>query len=155
MLLIYHHQFFHSSLIQRFIVGAGHLAKAPQMRYKLEDWNDRKILVGQEWKPADERWESNVKNEMGSALHRIGSITDHELKRVRLLGAASASRRFDSNQELLELIEVLKKVYADKHLQYELILPNTKLFLGDREDLLELFGNLLDNASKWGNAAYV
>ncbi len=96
--------------------------------------------------------DAETANEMRRAIDRIGSITNQELKRARLSGVASAGQRFNLNRELPELIDVLKKVYADKHVKYALDLPNTKLFAGDREDLLELFGNLLDNASKWSKS---
>jgi signal transduction histidine kinase len=107
-------------------------------------------LLSQLTDSASDQLDVETANEMRSAIQRLASITDHELKRARLSGAVSASQRFDPSRELPELIEALKKVYAVKHLQYELELSITKLFPGDREDLLELFGNLLDNASKWG-----
>lgn len=82
----------------------------------------------------------------------IGSFIRRELKRARLAGAATPGRRFDLIQELPPLLEALKQIFRDKHLEVEWHIPPDLVYSAEREDMLELFGNLLDNACKWGGA---
>ena len=51
--------------------------------------------------------------------------------------------------EVSRLIAGLKKVYHDKHPQFEVSIEPGLQFRGDTGDFLELAGNLLDNACKW------
>jgi signal transduction histidine kinase len=74
-------------------------------------------------------------------------IVERELKRARVLGDSSPSRRIDLEQEIAQLMHTMRMIHADKDFSWE-IAPNAH-FVGDREDLLELLGNLLDNAGKW------
>ena len=55
---------------------------------------------------------------------------------------------FNPYQELLALSQVLKNVYSEKQLQIKITAPDILIHY-DREDLLEMIGNLLDNACKW------
>lgn len=50
---------------------------------------------------------------------------------------------------LARVLRALNKVYADKALEIECHAVPTATFPGSEGDLLELFGNLLDNAHKW------
>jgi two-component system sensor histidine kinase PhoQ len=43
----------------------------------------------------------------------------------------------------------LLKVYGNKDLLFETAIEGSGQFIGDRADLTELLGNLLDNACKW------
>lgn len=79
----------------------------------------------------------------------IGSFIQRELKRARLAGAATPGGRFDLRQELPSLLSALKQIYRDKQLALEWTIPPGFTYLAEREDMLELFGNLLDNACKW------
>ncbi|MGC1955604.1 MAG: HAMP domain-containing sensor histidine kinase [Gammaproteobacteria bacterium] len=88
---------------------------------------------------------STIRQAVGS----LSGIVNRELKRARLAGGRSPGQRFDVALELASLIALLKRVYAEKGLQYEVVAAEGKMFSGDREDMLELFGNLLDNACKW------
>lgn len=80
-----------------------------------------------------------------SAIHRY---IERELKRARISGGQQTTTVFNLYEELTALINLLKNIYAEKTLQIELNTPN-ELVNFDREDLLELIGNLLDNACKW------
>lgn len=79
----------------------------------------------------------------------IGGYVQRELKRARLAGAATPGRRFNLNQELPPLIAALKQIYNDKQPDLQLHMPSNISYSAEREDMLELFGNLLDNACKW------
>ena len=84
-------------------------------------------------------------------LAQTGAIHRHierELKRARISGTQQTTTVFNPHQELTALIHLLKNIYAEKTLQIELNVPD-ELVNFDREDLLELIGNLLDNACKW------
>ena len=50
---------------------------------------------------------------------------------------------------LVELRAALSKVYPDRDLLIEISAADGLAFAGDRGDLFELLGNLLDNACKW------
>ncbi len=73
---------------------------------------------------------------------------DRELKRARISGNRQTTRMFNPHQELTALASLLGNVYAEKNLAISVNAPD-QLIHFDREDLLELTGNLLDNACKW------
>ncbi|MBT8101334.1 MAG: GHKL domain-containing protein [Gammaproteobacteria bacterium] len=52
-------------------------------------------------------------------------------------------------QEVERLVDGLRKVYHDKHPEFEVRIESGMQFRGDTGDFLELAGNLLDNACKW------
>jgi len=82
----------------------------------------------------------------------IGSFIMRELKRARLAGAATPGGRFDVRQELPMLLTALKQIYRDKNLNVDWTIPPGLAYPAEREDMLELFGNLLDNACKWATS---
>jgi signal transduction histidine kinase len=50
------------------------------------------------------------------------------------------------------LIRALERIYCDKQLSYSVECQPGTRFLGERQDLEEMLGNLLDNASKWAHS---
>ncbi len=97
-----------------------------------------------------DRLDSDCLDQTRSSLAMIHSIIERELKRARLAGPASGGQLCHFNRELPDIIGLLQKLYADKGLAYELVPGAGEIRYGDREDMLELLGNLLENASKWG-----
>ncbi|MGR9045125.1 MAG: ATP-binding protein [Gammaproteobacteria bacterium] len=76
-------------------------------------------------------------------------LTDRVLKRARLAGQGPALAKFDIQRELPDLIHTLESLYREKNLDIVLKTPALKTLPIDREDMLELAGNLIDNACKW------
>lgn len=79
-------------------------------------------------------------------------LIERELKRARLAGSGLTLQPMDLAAASRELIPVFQALYRDKGLRIDSQMPPSVLFKGDREDLLELLGNLLDNACKWARS---
>jgi len=80
------------------------------------------------------------------------STMERVLKRARLAGTGPTTLKFDIQREMPALIRVLQNKYRDKNLSITLSAPETVALLIDREDMLELIGNLLDNACQWAKS---
>ncbi len=81
-------------------------------------------------------------------LEQIEQRLSRELGRARLAGEVLPGARFDCAQELPGLFATLAMIH-DRGLRLEWQAPEGLVVPRDREDLLELLGNLLDNACKW------
>ncbi len=79
----------------------------------------------------------------------IYQISDHILKRARLAGHSHTGALFSFSDDLPALIKTLDMMYANKTLQLTTNIQDNIIYPVDREDMLELLGNLLDNAYKW------
>jgi signal transduction histidine kinase len=79
----------------------------------------------------------------------IYQISDHILKRARLAGHSHTGAMFSFTDDLPSLIKTLDMMYANKTLLLSTNVPDNVVCPVDREDMLELLGNLLDNAYKW------
>ena len=91
---------------------------------------------------------SPLREELRGHADAIGRLMERELKRARLAGGGGGPR-LDPRRELEPLLESLRRIHPEKPLQFELRMDDALALPMDREDLLELLGNLLDNACKW------
>ena len=83
---------------------------------------------------------------------RIRQLIESELRRARLAGRGGAGRRFDLEAELPSLAGLLGQVYSDKKVDMRWNIGADVELAHDRQDMLELIGNLLDNAVKWADS---
>ena len=90
-----------------------------------------------------------VRGDLAQAVSDMRASIDRELKRARMAGGGVPGMRLRLDTELARLAEVMGRIHYDRELDIETELPPEQTYAGDREDLLELFGNLLDNACKW------
>jgi two-component system, OmpR family, sensor histidine kinase PhoQ len=83
-------------------------------------------------------------------IDKMTGIIEHQLKRAAASGGALLGQApVEVAPIVAELRVALLKVYARKDLSIELLIAPGSQFIGDRGDLTELLGNLLDNACKW------
>lgn len=91
--------------------------------------------------------------EIRAQLSKYTTILHHrlerEMRRARLAGGASTSQRLVLNDEIPPLVETVRNLYRDMDLDIVYCIPQQTVFRGDREDFLELLGNLLNNACQW------
>lgn len=90
-----------------------------------------------------------VRDQLQARADDIRHYVERELKRARVAGAAAPGQQFVPAAELPSLIDALTCIFSEKKLAIESHVPPAVRFMGEREDMLELFGNLLDNACKW------
>ncbi len=87
---------------------------------------------------------------LGGEIDRMNGIIEHQLKRAAASGGALLGQApVELGALAADLRAALLKVYAHKDLSIELAIAPSAQFIGDRGDLTELLGNLLDNACKW------
>jgi signal transduction histidine kinase len=88
---------------------------------------------------------------LGAETRKIGTLIERELKRARLAGAARPGRRVPVAEALGPLVVALHRLHGEKRLDIAVRADPEVRFPGDPEDMMELFGNLMDNACKWAS----
>ncbi|RCL24742.1 ATP-binding protein [Pseudomonas sp. AFG_SD02_1510_Pfu_092] len=92
-----------------------------------------------------------VRAQLREQLEQIQQRLARELNRARLAGDALPGAQFDCDAELPGLLGTLGMIHGDGLLLASDVPPGL-LLPWDREDVLELLGNLLDNACKWADS---
>ena len=88
---------------------------------------------------------------MRTQLNNIRQRLTRELGRARLAGEALPGAHFNCAEELPLLFTTLQQIHGRELQLHWQTTPDDLRLPWDREDLLELLGNLLDNACKWTN----
>lgn len=83
---------------------------------------------------------------------RIRELMERELHRARLAGKGGATRKFNPREEFPDLVALLKQSHRKQNLEITYDVTDDLPAFGDREDMLELVGNLMDNACKWAKS---
>ncbi len=77
---------------------------------------------------------------------------DHHLRRA---SAAARAQVLGSRTPVAEAVDdmqrTLARLFKDKNIHFETKIPPELTFRGERQDLDELLGNLMENACKWSN----
>lgn len=93
--------------------------------------------------------EPEIRRNIYAATDAISQSIERELKRARLIGDTHPMHKVDLKTEIAQLTHTLRQMYADKAVNITWEITGNAQFHGDQEDLLEMLGNLLDNACKW------
>lgn len=93
----------------------------------------------------------HVRATLRDQLQQIQQRLERELNRARLSGDALPGARFDCGAELPGLFSTLRMIHGE-HLDLSAQVAQELILPWDREDILELLGNLMDNACKWADS---
>jgi signal transduction histidine kinase len=90
----------------------------------------------------------DLRTGIGEQAECIRERIERELKRARLAGDQPTQAHFAAREELPALVQLLRRIHRDRGLAIEWRAPAEPVPY-DRQDMLELLGNLADNACKW------
>ncbi|WP_420599460.1 ATP-binding protein [Neptuniibacter sp.] len=83
---------------------------------------------------------------------RMDQIVQYQLSRAVKSQNAPLGKAVSINPIVERMLSALGKVYRDKAVTTEVDIPTNLKFPGDERDLMELLGNLLENAFKYGDS---
>nr|WP_010133030.1 ATP-binding protein [Microbulbifer agarilyticus] len=87
---------------------------------------------------------------LAEQVERMDGIISYQLKRAVATSPKSILRGVAVQPMAEKILSALDKAYRDKSIDAELLCDPSVLFYGDEGDLMEMLGNLLDNAYKYG-----
>jgi two-component system, OmpR family, sensor histidine kinase PhoQ len=82
-------------------------------------------------------------------VERMNQITGYQLQRAATSGWTALATPVNVQEISRKVFAGLNKVYADKSVDAQFDVDEFVEFYGDEGDLLEIIGNLVDNAYKW------
>ena len=89
--------------------------------------------------------------EIDRQIDRMRQQIDYHLARARsVASSASPGARAPIAASAQGIARVLQRLHSERGILIEIDAPASRAFLGQREDLDEMLGNMLDNACKWG-----
>jgi two-component system sensor histidine kinase PhoQ len=83
-------------------------------------------------------------------VQRMDAIVQHQLRRAAASGRSTLGRALEVAPLVERLARSLGKVYREKALRMDLAPAPESRFFGDEADLMEVLGNILENACKYG-----
>ena len=93
--------------------------------------------------------EADLRKEVRDQVQRMSEIVSYQLSRGVTTGHQLFAAPLDIEARAEGIVTSLEKVYAGKRVLCEFDLDPRARFHGDQGDLMELLGNLLENAFKW------
>lgn len=125
-----------------------------QLRQRVERSRNALGNMAHELKRPLQRYQSHLetlsdeqRTEGQAVLQDIRNVIERELKRARIAGVVTLGRQTVINEDLTHLVKILHSMYPEK--QIDVKHPKDLVLPYDRDDMLELIGNLLDNACNY------
>ncbi len=95
---------------------------------------------------------SDLQASLDEHVDRMDKIVTYHLQRAATSGKSALATPVPLFSAVERTLNAVLKVYADKNLQSEIDIGAEVLFRGDHGDLMEILGNVLDNACKWSRS---
>jgi len=87
---------------------------------------------------------------MRKAVDEMNQLVVTRLQRAAVSARRTMAQPVALRAEAERVLAGLNKVYSHKMIAAEVMIPSDLVFFGEQRDLLEMIGNLLDNAFKYG-----
>jgi two-component system sensor histidine kinase PhoQ len=94
---------------------------------------------------------SELRTQVVEQVGQMDAIVQHQLRRAAAAGRVTLGQMTEVAPVVEQLIRALRKVYRDRPLDIASDASADARFFGDRADLMEILGNLLDNACKYAH----
>lgn len=95
-------------------------------------------------------WQDADKQTLEQQNERMNQIVSYQLQRAATVGGELMASPIKLAELLKKTAHALTKVYRDKAVQIELQVSQQLQLRMDESDMLEILGNLIDNACKYG-----
>jgi len=96
--------------------------------------------------------DAELRQDLGEQLKRMNDIVGYQLSRAASAGHKLFAAPLPIEPDAEDIVRGLEKVYARKGVLCEFEIAADARFYGERGDLQELLGNLLENAFKWARS---
>lgn len=83
---------------------------------------------------------------------RMNQVVSYQLQRAVSSQQQGSHQRTELEPIVLRLVNALQKVYANKTMKVHTSLATHSIFAGDEQDLMEVIGNITENAFKYGKS---
>lgn len=106
-------------------------------------------VITNEARAHDDPFAHKVEEQAGLMREQI----QHHLERARAAARISVTTETADVADVVEGIErAMERIYHDRKLKLRVQVPSELRFRGERQDLEEMCGNLIDNACKWASS---
>ncbi len=103
----------------------------------------------------DSEKRASLVSEAKEQVVRMTQIVEYQLQRAATSGRIALAKPVALEPLVKKVIAALNKVYLEKSVESQLDFDDAIIYHGDEGDLMEIIGNLLDNAYKWCNNCVV
>ena len=97
----------------------------------------------------DEISTDKSRESLNEQLQRMNHIISHQLQRAAMAGTSPIRKSLAVEPLVTKLTNALAKVYRDKNIRFEIHIPTELKLRVDEGDIMEVLGNIMDNACKW------
>jgi two-component system sensor histidine kinase PhoQ len=94
---------------------------------------------------------SSMRGTVAEQVRRMDEIVQYQLQRAATSGRTALMAPVDVAAIANRVVKALHKVYADKGVESRVEVQPQLEFHGNEGDLMELLGNVIDNAFKWSS----
>lgn len=93
--------------------------------------------------------DDDQKQNLQEQIHRMDHIIGHQLQRAATAGSSPVRKSIEVEPLVSKITRALNKVYHDKRIQFDIHMPAKLSIRVDEGDIMEVMGNILDNACKF------